>query len=314
MSNFTHANILITGGTGFLGRGILRRIEQEGWYSNVTVFSRDEYKQDLCRQRFPRAKYVLGDVRNSDLLFKIMQDVDTVIHTAAIKYVPESEVNVTECIDVNVEGTRNVIECAARSVVNRMVFISTDKAVEPVNVYGATKMLCERLVTEAAQWYPNTAFTLTRYGNVIGSTGSVMPLFKRQFEQNGRVQITDPEMTRFWISIDEAVNLVEHALDLESGMMVIPKARACSIGEVASAITCDSSKHDYIGIRPGEKRYESLVHYQESVRVETSGNYFYLHPVWSNVMNEPFSYVSRAPHSFITSPELRETMRDAELV
>jgi FlaA1/EpsC-like NDP-sugar epimerase len=121
-------------------------------------------------------------------------------------------------------------------------------------------------------------------------------------------------MTRFWISIDEAVDLVEHALDLESGMMVIPKARACSIEEVACAITNDHTKHRYIGIRPGEKRYESLVHSQESVRIEDSGKYFYLHPVGKEMNTESFSYVSRAPHSFISAEELRELLTDAETV
>lgn len=307
---------MITGGTGFLGRAIMNRIEQEGWDSEVTVYSRDEYKQDLCKKRFPRAHYVLGDVRNNDMLARVMKDTDIVIHTAAIKYVSESEFNVSECIDVNIEGTRSVVECAAHYGVYRVVFISTDKAVEPVNVYGATKMLCERLVSEAVRWYPETAFTMTRYGNVIGSTGSVMPLFMEQYKKTGRVTITDPVMTRFWLSYDEAVDLVEHALDLQSGMMVIPKARASSIEEVAKAITCDPSKHDYIGIRPGEKRYESLVHAQESVRIERSGKYFYLHPIDGDevIQGEPFSYVSRTPNSFVDAEELRILMKEATAI
>lgn len=316
MSNFTHKRILITGGTGFLGRGILRRIQREGWESDITVFSRDEYKQDMCRQKYPKARYVLGDVRNSSLLLRTMRDVDLVIHTAAIKYVPESEINVTECLDVNVGGTKRVIECAGATKVPEVVFISTDKAVEPVNVYGATKMICERLVGEAANWYQGTRFVTTRYGNVVGSTGSVIPIFRQQFKNTGRVQITDISMTRFWISIDEAVDLIEHSLDLMSGMMLIPQAGACSIGDVAEAITGDRSSRDIIGMRPGEKRYESLVHYQESVRVETSGKYFYLHPQGNEykLNNEPFTYVSRTPRSFIGVDELREMIEESEYI
>ncbi|GAG09201.1 unnamed protein product, partial [marine sediment metagenome] len=197
--------VLVTGGAGFLGRGILRRVERGGLDWEITVYSRDETKQDECRRRYPFARHVLGDVKDADRLRVAMMGHDVVIHAAAMKYIPEAEVNASECVSVNVGGTQAMMRAADAAAVHRVVGISTDKAVQPVNVYGCSKMAMERLFADTAQFEGGPDFVCVRYGNVVGSTGSVIPLFRRQVEELGRVRITNPDMTRFWMSVDEAI-------------------------------------------------------------------------------------------------------------
>jgi UDP-N-acetylglucosamine 4,6-dehydratase/5-epimerase len=176
--------ILVTGGTGFLGRGILRHAIRKAWDAEMIVYSRDEYKQDLCREKYPDATYILGDVRDYERLMMATRNVDVIIHTAAIKFIPEAEFNVDECIAVNVEGTRNVLRAAYHNSVGHTIGISTDKACLPINTYGMTKALCERLFGE----FSHQMFcTMARYGNVIGSTGSVIPRFQATLKAGGSV-------------------------------------------------------------------------------------------------------------------------------
>lgn len=302
-------NVIITGGTGFLGRGILRRAQKEDWPAQFTVYSRDETKQDECRKRFPHAQYILGDVRDVDRLSMACRGQDIIIHTAAVKYVPDAERNVNECVDVNVLGTRAVLA----QPVEKIVCISTDKAARPTNVYGMTKAIGERLVCEAAR-FSSSLRVATRYGNVIGSTGSVIPAFFDQLRRLGYIEVTDPDMTRFWMSIDEAIDCILEALFCASGTIVIPKARAASIGAVAEAITKDED-YKVIGKRPGEKMHEELVHEQESTRTYSEGDYYYLTP---NSMVEslqpPYSYASNKPREWITGDELMVAYEDAKCV
>lgn len=306
-------NVLVTGGTGFLGRGILRRAEREGWPAQITVLSRDETKQDECRKRYPNVEYVLGDICDDEMVERVMRSKDTVIHTAAMKYVPDAEFNVQECIRVNVEGLQTVLHWADWCDVPHVVFVSTDKAVQPINVYGMTKALGERLVCEQARW-SHGSFNFTRYGNVLGSTGSVIPMFKKQLACNGEVTLTDPQMTRFWLTIDEAVDLVLEALAQSSGVGVIPKARAMKMGDLARAIAGDHVK--VIGVRPGEKPHEDLIHLQESVRVQDIGShlYYYLEPVGTPPNHAPFEYRSDHPYEWLSCEDLMAAIADAETV
>lgn len=301
-------NVLITGGAGYLGRGIMRQLPD---YDYV-VYSRDETKQDICKRSFPNANYVLGDIRDITRLSHTLMkyDVDTIIHAGAIKYIPEAEKNVEECISVNVDGSRNVAEAALACGVERVVGISTDKACEPINVYGATKMLMERLFREYGL-IGETKFTITRYGNVVGSTGSVIPLFQRQIEA-GRITITDPYMSRFWISLNQAVELIGWALEADSGQMIVPKAQAMTIGDLADALIEISGKiqvfKEVVGPRPGEKSHENLIHKYESVRAQDQGQFYV---IGDKVVGEPFVVSSGNPEVWLSREQLEKYMAEA---
>lgn len=259
--------ILITGGAGFLGRGIMRQAARENWPVEFTIYSRDEFKQHRCRDAYPNAGYVLGDIRDTDRLALIMRGHDLVIHAAALKYVPEAENNVDECIGINVYGSQSVVKAAYEARVKQVIAISTDKAVEPVNTYGLSKAVAERVFGEASRLMPDIKFTTCRYGNVIGSTGSVIPVFQHQLETLGKVLVTDPDMTRFWISVDEAVDIIELAMMQDSGTITVPMPKAMRIGDIAAAIAGEAV--EVVGVRPGEKLHEKLLTYAESMRTKT---------------------------------------------
>ena len=197
--------VLVTGGAGFLGRGLLRHVKRDSLDWEITVYSRDETKQDECRRRYPFARYVLGDVRDVDRLRTVMMGHDIVIHAGALKYIPEAEKNASECVSVNVGGTQAVMRAAEAAGIKHVVGISTDKAVQPVNVYGCSKMAMERLFADTAQFEGGPEFVCVRYGNVVGSTGSVIPLFKRQSSPQSqhyetyRLIYTHPEASHVWI-------------------------------------------------------------------------------------------------------------------
>lgn len=269
---------LITGGSGFLGRGILRRAHRENWPADFIVYSRDELKQAQCRKRYKDVRYVLGDVRDVERLRLLFLGVDTVIHTAALKYVPEGETNVSECISVNVDGTAAVLRAAHEAGVQRVVCISTDKAVQPVNVYGATKMLVERLVGEAAEW-DTVDVTAVRYGNVIGSTGSVVPVLLEQARESGVITITDPAMTRYWLTVDEAIDLILTALSprAANGDVIVYNPRSMTLINLVDAIT-PSARNNIIGLRPGEKMHETLL---------TKGDAYWAHIITDDIFRIP---------------------------
>jgi UDP-N-acetylglucosamine 4,6-dehydratase len=309
--------VLVTGGAGFLGRGLLRRVTQGKLDWEVTVYSRDETSQEEARQRYPVARYVLGDVRDIDLLTAAMMGHDWVVHAAAVKYIPEAELNATECVNVNVGGVENVVRAARTAGVRKVVGISTDKAVQPVNVYGCTKMLMERLFADTVRFEGQPLFCCVRYGNVIGSTGSVIPLFKRQLEEGGRVRITNPDMTRFWMSVDEAIDLILLALERASpGAVIVPPARAMKIVDVARAATQDGVDVEVIGERPGEKRDEMLMHYEESVRslLHRDPMHYELLPPGNSLGKEAFTLASHSPNHWMKVSEMRRLIADAEEV
>lgn len=310
------AHVLITGGAGFLGRAILRRIAKGDLDWEPTIYSRDETKQDECRRKYPNARYILGDVRDIDRLTATMVGHDFVIHAAALKYIPEAELNAAECFSVNIDGARNVVHAALQAGVKRVVGISTDKAVQPVNAYGCSKMAMERLFAESSR--SGTVFACVRYGNVVGSTGSVIPMFQRQAAEEGRVKVTDPKMTRFWMGVDAAIDLVLIALVAQPGAVVVPLVTAMELGQVAAAsVGANEDTPVYpieiIGERPGEKKHECLLHYEESVRVVKHVLHFELLPPGQRVEGlEPHTIASHNPHFWMTIEEMRKLIEDAK--
>ena len=277
--------VLITGGSGFLGRAILRRAARENWPARFTIYSRDETKQWELKHRYPNANCLLGDVaRDLPRLIAAMAGHDTVIHAAAVKYIPEAEKNVFETVEVNVTGSLNVALAAHAAGVAMVVGISTDKACAPLNLYGATKMVMERAFAEANRLGP-TRYVTVRYGNVVGSTGSVIPLFRRQLGESGRISVTDPRMTRFWLGVDQAIDLILWAAEgagVFPGHTFIDACPAMSIVELAGAVyarwCADQGREvdarmpiDFVGIRPGEKLTEQLFNEQEAPRIMRAG-------------------------------------------
>lgn len=293
----------------------MRRALSECWDCRFTVYSRDEYKQDLCRRKFPGARYILGDIRDRDNLSSAILGHDVVIHAAALKYIPEAEVNVSECIATNVIGSMSLIGACRDSGVSKVIGISTDKAVMPLNAYGMTKALQEKLFGEIAE-RSQIRFTSCRYGNVVGSTGSVVPMFQYHRLVYGKLRITNPEMTRFWISIDDAINLILFALDNDRipGSVSIPKPKAMTLLDVATAVA-DGCPIEIMGPRAGEKTHEMLVSSYESQRVLVHEKYYELLPVNHKASKTSvFELSSNNPDAWMTIPEMRDLIQDAALV
>ena len=270
-------NILVTGGAGYWGRGFIRRAHRENWPCNITVFSRDEAKHIRVRSKYPDVKFIRGSVTEDiSWLTRVFSGYDTIIHAGANKLVDIGESAVFELIDNNVIGTRNVAMAAIHAGVKQVIGISSDKAVLPVNTYGSTKMMLERIFQEA-DLRSDTQFTAARYGNVVGSTISILTYFKEQMKDSGFIQLTNPAMTRFYMGVDEAIDAVLYAYhDAQRGSVVIPKMQSMSVGDFArlflelpegAEINESTPKVKIIGNRPGEKLHESLLHTQESVRV-----------------------------------------------
>jgi len=259
---FTDKTILITGGTGSLGHVLVRKLfDNFIAIKKVIVYSRDEHKQDVMSAELheERLRFFIGDVRDCSRLSRALRGVDYVIHTAALKRVPALEYNPTEAVKTNVLGTMNVAEACVGEGVSAAVLVSTDKAVSPVNLYGATKLTAEKIFT-AANAIGRTMFSSVRYGNVIGSRGSVIPLFQRLVEEGKPLPVTHKDMTRFWITLDEAAGLVFYALKYSdrSGKIIVPQIPSMKIVDIAKTIGPDS-EIVYTGKRAGEKLHEVLI-------------------------------------------------------
>jgi UDP-N-acetylglucosamine 4,6-dehydratase len=260
--------VLITGGTGSFGKKLTRILLDEYNPAKVIVFSRDELKQYEMRASGYDAhnlRYFIGDVRDLDRLRRAFEGVDIVIHAAALKQVPACEYNPMEAIKTNILGSSNVIDAALDSGVERVVALSTDKAVNPINLYGATKLAAEKLFIQSNSYAGGrkTRFSCVRYGNVVGSRGSVVPVFLRQRE-NGEITVTDDRMTRFWISLEQGVRFVIRcAENMHGGEVLEPKKPSMSIVDLAKAIAPEA-KVNVIGIRPGEKLHEVLISEDEA--------------------------------------------------
>ena len=273
--------ILITGGTGSFGNAVLRRLLTSPVHE-VRIFSRDEKKQEDMRiaLRDDRVKFYIGDVRNRDSLVEAMRGVNFVFHAAALKQVPSCEFYPMEAVRTNVLGTENVLTAAIETRVQRVVVLSTDKAVYPVNAMGVSKAMAEKLVVAKSRTVPDggPVFCCTRYGNVMGSRGSVIPLFVRQMAQGESVTVTDPKMTRFLMSLDDSVDLVLHAFEHgRQGDIFIQKAPASTIGELAQAVMelqGRTAPVRVIGTRHGEKLHETLLSREEFARAEDRDRYY----------------------------------------
>lgn len=263
-------NILVTGGTGSFGKKFIQHVLARYNPNKLIVFSRDELKQFEMQQKWSTnnyacIRYCLGDVRDKDRLMSVFSGVDYVIHAAAIKQVPAAEYNPQECIKTNVIGAMNIIDAAIACGVKKVIALSTDKACSPINLYGATKLCSDRLFVAANVYggYDGTRFSVVRYGNVVGSRGSVVPFFNERMK-TGTLPITDSRMTRFWITLEQGVEFVVKCLELtRGGEIFIPKIPSINITDLATAI-CPECEQELVGIRPGEKIHEMLISEDEA--------------------------------------------------
>jgi UDP-N-acetylglucosamine 4,6-dehydratase (inverting) len=278
-------SVLITGGTGSFGKQFVKTIlKQFPDVKKIIIYSRDELKQFELKQiypekNFPQLRFFIGDVRDRDRLVLATNGVDVIIHAAAIKQVDTAEYNPTECIKTNINGAENVIHAALTNNVQNIVALSTDKACAPINLYGATKLVSDKLFTAANNitGNQNITFSVVRYGNVMGSRGSVIPFFMNQKNQ-GILPITHPDMTRFNISLEDGVEMVLHALQNHlGGEIFIPKIPSYKILDVAKAVSPES-KHEVIGIRPGEKLHEEMITDTDSLSTINCGKYYAILP------------------------------------
>ena len=312
------ATILLTGGTGSFGNAFIEHVLPR--YPDVTirVFSRDELKQSELRARRgdDGLRYFIGDIRDRRRLLRAAQGADLIVHAAAMKQVPACEYNPFEAVQTNIVGAENVVDAAIDAGVSRVIALSTDKAVNPVNLYGATKLCAEKIVVQgnayAAQ--STTRLACVRYGNVVGSRGSVVPLFRKQIAESGRLTITDERMTRFWITLPQAVDLVlfaiEHAV---GGEIFIPKIPSMKVVDLAEAMA-PGAPRDIIGIRPGEKLHELLLTADESrhsidaesVYVVLPEHSWWGHDAWldGTPLPDGFVYGSDSNQQWLTTEDL----------
>ena len=317
--------ILITGGTGSLGKALTRHIlNNNPDVKRLYIYSRDEQKQFHMAQEFPKSEYpqirfFIGDVRDYNRLKRAFKEVNYVIHAAAMKHVHIAEYNPDECVKTNVGGAENVINAALSSNVERVVALSTDKACAPINLYGATKLTSDKLFVAANNitGFKNIRFSVVRYGNVMGSNGSVMPFFIQK-KETGTLPITEPNMTRFNISLSEGVEMVMFALENAwGGELYVPKIPSYKIVDVASAIGPDCEQQ-IIGIRPGEKIHEEMITASDSYSTYDLGDYYVILPLetkWNlhdfllafkaKKVDQGFSYNSKENEKFLSIEELK---------
>ncbi len=323
-------SILITGGTGSFGQAFVGTVLQRfPDVKRLVIFSRDELKQFEMEQLFPLSKYIalryfIGDVRDPDRLRRAMEGIDVVIHAAALKQVPAAEYNPFECIKTNVLGAQNVIEACLDANVNRVVALSTDKAAAPINLYGATKLCSDKLFTAAnnIKGHRDLRFSVVRYGNVMGSRGSVIPFFLER-RKTGVLPITDPAMTRFNISLQDGVDMVLWALErAQGGEIFVPKIPSYRITDVAQAIGPECV-HPVIGIRPGEKIHEEMITGSDSYNTVDLGQYFAILPsagvhttasycaaFGGNPVPQNFAYDSGSNTKFLTVGQLQQLIAE----
>lgn len=318
--NWKKKVILVTGGTGSFGRKFVQIMLEDYQPARLIIFSRDELKQHemvTSGLDHPSLRYFIGDVRDQMRLRRAMQGVDIVVHAAALKQVPACEYNPIEAIMTNIIGGRNVVEAALDTNVECVMALSTDKAVNPINLYGATKLAAEKLFVHSNAYAGGTGtrFSCVRYGNVLGSRGSVVPLFLRQRE-TGRISITDERMSRFWLSLEQGVRFTIRCIEeMQGGEVFVPKIPSMRLVDLAKAIA-PNAEIDIIGIRPGEKLHEVLISEDEARHsielddmyiVEPSGTLWFGHN-WQGrgkALAEGFSYASDSNDSWLSQDELK---------
>jgi UDP-N-acetylglucosamine 4,6-dehydratase len=321
--NFTEKTILVTGGTGSFGKAYISNLLKSHNPKKVIVFSRDELKQLDMRNLFsndPRLRFFIGDIRDKERLLRALSGVDYIVHAAALKQVDTGEYNPREFILTNVIGSQNVVDASIDCGVKKIVALSTDKASSPINLYGATKLTADKLFT-AANVYganSNTKFSVVRYGNVMGSRGSIIPLFQELSSKGLPIPITDLRMTRFWITLDQAVKFVDEAFsEMNGGELFVPRIPSMKITDLVAAIA-PNSKIEEIGIRPGEKLHEEMISTDDSRRTVMQKTKFILSPTsseWAYVepkgdkLPEGFSYRSDTNDQWLTQREIKDFIK-----
>jgi UDP-N-acetylglucosamine 4,6-dehydratase len=318
---FEGRTILLTGGTGSFGQHFTRTALARWNPAAIRVFSRDELKQSVMERQIDdeRLRFLLGDVRDRDRLRRAVDGVDIVIHAAALKQVPACEYNPFEAVRTNIIGAQNVAEACIDAGVRRAVALSTDKAVSPTNLYGATKLCAERLFVQSNVYAGarDTRLSCVRYGNVVGSRGSVLPLFTEQ-AASGELTVTDERMTRFWITLDQAVQFVADSLArMQGGELFIPKIPSMRVVDLAEAVAPDA-RIRYTGIRPGEKLHEALLTPEEARHTVDAGSCYIVepeHPFWGDgripdatPVAEDFLYTSDRNADWLDVAALRELL------
>lgn len=317
--------ILVTGGTGSFGKRFVRTVLTEHDPHKVIVLSRDELKQYEMAQEFndPRLRFFLGDVRDRERLKRAFEGVDIVVHAAALKQVPAAEYNPMEAVKTNITGAGNVIESALDQGVRRVIALSTDKAANPINLYGATKLVSDKLFVAANSYAgaKDIRFSVVRYGNVVGSRGSVVPLFKR-LRPSGRLPITDPRMTRFWITLDQGVKFVIRCLgQMYGGEVFVPRIPSMNIMDLAKAIAPECA-YEIVGMRPGEKLHEVMIPEDDARRTVAFDDFFVIKPEfpwwgddrWKDGRPVPdgFRYSSDTNEQWLTPEALREMVEHVQ--
>jgi len=318
---FDDKSVLITGGTGSFGNVFVKKLLKEYQPRRLIIFSRGELKQHEMRQRFPdtdgsAVRYFIGDVRDIERLRRAFNNIDIVIHAAALKQVPACEYNPFEAVQTNIIGAKNIIDAAIDQGVEKVIALSTDKAVNPINLYGATKLCAEKLFIQGNSYSGKggTKFSCVRYGNVVGSRGSVIPVFLEQ-RKTGKVTVTDPRMTRFWITLDQGVNFVSKCAGMMlGGEVFVPKIPSMKLMDIVRTIASDC-EIETIGIRPGEKLHEVLVSEDEARNTLELEDLYIIKPLYAwwqdeNYANakplaDGFRYTSDTNTRWLSTEELR---------
>jgi UDP-N-acetylglucosamine 4,6-dehydratase len=308
--------ILVTGGTGSFGTRFVETVLEQHEPAAVRVYSRDELKQSQLQRRFAdddRLRYLIGDVRDLPRLIRATRGVDIIVHAAALKQVPACEYNPFEAVQTNIIGAENVVTAAIENDVPLTLGLSTDKAVNPVNLYGATKLAAEKIMTQGNSYAADSVarFACARYGNVVGSRGSVLPLFKAQ-ARTGVLTITDERMTRFWITLDEAVAFVIECLGrMGGGEVFVPKIPSMRVVDIAEAIAPDAERR-IIGIRPGEKLHEVLLTQDEARHAYDIGDAYVILPEYASWPLKDMSGFPRVPEGFHYSSDSNDHWLDVD--
>jgi UDP-N-acetylglucosamine 4,6-dehydratase/5-epimerase len=324
--DWTKSKVLITGGTGSFGKAFVERLLKDKRPEKLIIFSRDELKQHEMRRDFPDAgvspiRYFIGDVRDRDRLYRALDGVDVVVHSAALKQVPACEYNPFEAVQTNIIGAKNVIDAAIDRRVKRVLALSTDKAVNPINLYGATKLVAEKLFIQGNAYAGSrgTRFSCVRYGNVVGSRGSVIPLFMEQ-RQTGRITVTDRRMTRFWITIEQGVRFVIRCAEqMHGGEVFVPKIPSMRITDLARTVAPGCSI-ELNGIRPGEKVHEVLVAEDEARHTLEFDDMFVITPAFQwwggehwhsgKALEDGFRFASDTNTKWLSPSDLRAMLSE----
>ena len=311
----------ITGGTGSFAKKFIKNLLIKKLAKKIIIFSRDEYKQfvmkedDLIKKNELKIRFLIGDIRDKNRLdFAIQESIDVVVHAAAMKQVPATEYNPFEAIKTNIIGAQNLIEICLKKNIKNIIALSTDKAAAPINLYGATKLTSDKLFTNA-NWFKGSKrckFSVVRYGNVMGSRGSVIPLFLKQKSNKKIYTVTDKKMTRFNISLQESVNFVMSCLlRMKGGEIFVPKIPSYKIMDVLKAID-QNAKYKFIGIRAGEKLHEELITESDSLNTQEFKDYYVIHPSYRKTTKKnlkPFSYNSNNNKHFLKVNDLRKLIK-----